>query len=134
MFAESLTEPSVFYFDVVHDQASSQPEAWNAYSLYLEYLEEIAYNRYSKHLAKTLYNRFQSFQDPAKAVNESELQAIGVSLPTGISEMSFDSSPDIQTRTAIEKTVKQFFQVLNEKHIGETLKFIYNTGRYGTGD
>ena len=48
--------------------------------------------------------------------------------------MSFDSSPDIQTRTAIEKTVKQFFQVLNEKHIGEALKFIYNTGRYGTGD
>lgn len=58
-FATSEAEPAVFYFDVVHDQAASQPESWNAYSLYLEYLEDIAYNRFSKHLAKTLYNRFQ---------------------------------------------------------------------------
>ena len=47
--------------------------------------------------------------------------------------MDLSNSPDIQTETIIRKATKQFFEIFNEKYVGDILKFAYNTGRYSDG-
>lgn len=58
---------------------------------------------------------------------------MGIELPE-MEIMDFTSIPDVQSREMVNKSVKQFFEVFNEKHIGDILKFVYNTGRYGSGN
>ncbi|MDD2745687.1 MAG: VCBS repeat-containing protein, partial [Candidatus Gracilibacteria bacterium] len=132
VFANMSQEPYVFYLDVTHDQKAASAANWKSYNLGLEYLEDISYNRFNKHLAKTLYDKFQGFQDATEDVNPDELAELGIVVPK-IDAMDFSSSPDVQTRTAITKVTKQFFEIFNEKYLGDILKYIYNTGRYGDG-
>lgn len=132
VFANMSQEPYVFYLDVTHDQKAASASNWKSYNLGLEYLEDISYNRFNKHLAKTLYDKFQGFQDATEDVNPAELAELGIVVPK-IDAMDFSSSPDAQTRTAINKVTKQFFEIFNEKYLGDILKYIYNTGRYGDG-
>lgn len=124
--------PHVFYLDVLHDQKAASASNWKSYNLGMEYLEDLSYNRFNKHLAKTLYEKFQGFQDATADVNPAELAELGIVVPK-MDTMNFESSPDIQTRAAITKVTKQFFEIFNEKYIGDILKFVYNTGRYGDG-
>jgi hypothetical protein len=122
--------PRVFYLDVLHDQKAASASNWKSYNLGMEYLEDLSYNRFNKHLAKTLYEKFQGFQDATEGINSAELAELGITVPK-METMNFESSPDIQTRTAILKVTKQFFEIFNEKYIGDILKLVYNTGRYG---
>ncbi len=133
IFSNPLQEPYVFYMDLTHDQAAVKPVDWKAYNLGLEYMEDIAYNRFNKHLAKTLYDAYQRFQDSADGTDAATLAELGVSIPQ-IETTDFSSSPDIQTKASILKTTKQFFEIFNEKHIGDILKFVYNTGRYSASN
>ncbi len=132
VFANSLQEPYVFYLDITHDQAATKPADWKAYNLGLQYLEDLAYNRFNKHLATELYTKYQSFQNTGDAVNPDELKALGIEIPK-IDGIDFSGAPDIQTKASILKTTKQFFEIFNDKYIGDILKFVYNTGRYGDG-
>jgi hypothetical protein len=132
VFAQTSAEPSVIYLDLYHDQNATKPQDFKAYNTYLKYLEDLSYNRYNKYLAKELYDTYQSFQDPLKDVDPAELKAMGLEFPK-VDAMDFSSTPDIQTRAAILKSVKQFFEVFNEKYIGDILKAVNNTGRYGDG-
>lgn len=132
VFANMSQTPYVFYLDVLHDQKAASASSWKSYNLGLEYLEDLSYNRFNKHLAKTLYEKFQGFQDATADVNPAELAELGIEVPQ-MDTMNFDSSPDIQTRAAITKVTKQFYEVFNEKYLGDILKFVYNTGRYGDG-
>lgn len=135
-FEKSLSEPYVFYLDAYHDQQSSLIAEWNAYKTYLDNIEEISYNRFNKYLAKKLYDSYQEFMAESDGV-----AIIGSGSTAGFTEdllkqlqensMDFSTAPDIQTRTSILKSVKQFFEFFNEKHIGDILKAVYNTGRYG---
>jgi hypothetical protein len=45
--------------------------------------------------------------------------------------MDMSKAPDITTKDIIEKSVKQFFEVFNAKYMGDVLRYIHNTGRYG---
>ena len=47
------------------------------------------------------------------------------------STMDMSKAPDITTKDIIEKSVKQFFEVFNAKYMGDVLRYVYNTGRYG---
>jgi hypothetical protein len=132
VFAQTSAEPSVIYLDLYHDQNATKPQDFKAYNTYLKYLEDLSYNRYNKYLAKELYDTYQSFQDPLKDIDPTELKAMGLEFPK-VDAIDFTSTPDIQTRPAILKSVKQFFEVFNEKYIGDILKAVNNTGRYGDG-
>jgi hypothetical protein len=132
VFAHMSSEPYVFYLDITHDQKASSASNWKAYNLSLEYLEDITYNRFNKYLAKTLYEKFQGFQNATENLNPDEKTELGIAIPS-LDTMDFSTSPDIQTRAAITKVTKQFFEIFNEKYLGDILKFVYNTGRYGDG-
>lgn len=130
-FLSSLAEPAVFYLDAFHDQESTSLANWKAYGLYLDNLEDIAYNRFNKHLAKTLYEAYQGFMDSGISTLDPATDALANQM--GKDSIDFSSAPDIQTKAAILKSVKQFLEVFNEKYLGDILKFVYNTGRYGDG-
>lgn len=124
------TEPRVFYMDTFHDQEASSPDLWKSYNLYLDNIEDITYNRFNKYLAKKLYDVSQSFY----AINSATVTnpAIKSILDTySGSTMDISKAPDITTKDIIEKSVKQFFEVFNAKYMGDVLRYIYNTGRYG---
>lgn len=121
----------MFYLDAFHDQESTSLANWKAYGLYLDNLEDIAYNRFNKHLAKTLYESYQSFLDTGASNLDPAVGKLASQI--GKDTIDFSHAPDIQTKTAILKSVKQFLEVFNEKYLGDILKFVYNTGRYGDG-
>lgn len=79
-----------------------------------------------------MYDKYEAFQKSADGIDTAELAALGIQIPD-INATDFSSAPDIQTRTAIMKIAKQFYEVINEKYVGDILKFVYNTGRYGDG-
>lgn len=132
LFAPENTkmEPRVFYMDTFHDQEASSPDLWKSYNLYLENIEDIAYNRFNKYLAKKLYDASQGFYSlNGEDVSDPTIKKI---LETNSSAtLDISKAPDITTKDVIEKSVKQFFEVLNTKYMGDVLRYIHNTGRYG---
>lgn len=126
----TLTEPRVFYMDAFHDQETSSPEIWKSYNLYLENIEDIAYRRFNKYFAKKLYDASQGFYSMnSTSVKDPAIKSI-LDAYSG-STMDLSKVPDITTKDIIEKSVKQFFEVLNAKYMGDILRYIHNTGRYG---
>lgn len=124
------TEPRVFYMDTLHDQETSSPEMWKSYKLYMENIEEIAYRRFNKYLANKLYEASQGFYGLNSAsVKDPTIKSI-LDAYSG-SAMNLAKVPDIATKDIIEKSVKQFFEVFNTKYMGDILRYIHNTGRYG---
>jgi len=49
------------------------------------------------------------------------------------STLDTSKSPDITTKDIIEKSAKQFFEVLSSKYMGDILRYVNNTGRYSDG-
>lgn len=128
-----LPEPYVFYYDAYHDQLASRPAEWKAYQMMLAYAEELAYNRFNKHLAKTVYEAYQGYM--GNDVPDASGTEIGKILEeNGGSKLNFDNAPDVQTREPIEKSLKRFFEVMNEKYLGDILRYVHNAGRYGIGN
>lgn len=124
------TEPRVFYMDAFHDQQTSSPDLFKSYNLLLENIEDIAYNRFNKYLAKKLYDASQGFYSlNSESVADPTIKSI-LEAYSG-STMDLSKAPDITTKDIIEKSVKQFFEVFNAKYMGDILKYIHNTGRYG---
>ena len=123
-------EPRVFYMDTFHDQKTSSPDIWKSYNLYLENIEDITYRRFNKYLAQKLYDSSQGFYGlDAKTVKDPTIKSI---LETNLtSPMDLSKIPDITTKDIIEKSTKQFFEVLNGKYMGDVLRYIHNAGRYG---
>lgn len=123
-------EPRVFYMDTFHDQEASSPDIWKSYNMYLENIEDISYRRFNKYLAKKLYDASQSFYGiKSEDVKDPAIKAI-LEAYSG-STMDISKAPDITTKDIIEKSVKQFFEVFNGKYMGDVLRYIHNTGRYG---
>lgn len=123
-------EPRVFYMDTVHDQEASSYENWKSYNLYLENIEDITYHRFNKSLAKKLYDASQGFYNlDSTTVKDPSIKAI-LDAYSG-STMDLSKAPDITTKDVIQKSVKQFFEVFNGKYMGDILRYIHNTGRYG---
>ncbi len=131
VFANSRIEPSMLYIDLFHNQKASRLPDWKAYNLYLENLEDIAYNRFNKHLAQRLYDTYQKILDDSGDISSEDIKEFTGLSAAGTSDLSLKTTPDVQTRAIILKSVKQFFEVINEKHIGDILKYVYYTGRYG---
>lgn len=126
-------EPRVFYMDTFHDQEASSPDLWKSYNLYLDNIEDITYNRFNKYLAKKLYDASQSFYGINSAtVTDPAIKSI-LDTYSG-STMDISKAPDITTKDIIEKSVKQFFEVFNAKYMGDVLRYVYNTGRYGNAN
>lgn len=123
-------EPRVFYMDTFHDQETSSPEMWKSYNLYLENIEDITYRRFNKYLAKKLYDASQGIYSlNSDSVKDPTIRSI-LETYSG-STMDISRAPDITTKDIIEKSVKQFFEVFNAKYMGDVLRYIHNTGRYG---
>ncbi len=124
-------EPRVFYMDAFHDQETSSPDIWKSYNLYLDNIEDIAYRRFNKYFAKKLYDASQGYYGIDKnTVSDPGIKSI---LEANASAtMDLAKTPDITTKDIIEKSVKQFFEVLNAKYMGDVLRFIHNAGRYGS--
>ena len=128
--ANTPSEPRVFYMDAYHDQQTSSPDIWKSYNLYLENIEDITYHRFNKYFAKKLYDASQGFYSlKSSEVKNEEIKSI-LEKYSG-STMDISSAPDITTKDVIEKSVKQFFEVFNAKYMGDILRYIHNTGRYG---
>ena len=124
------TEPRVFYMDAFHDQETSSPDVWKSYTMYLDNIEDITYRRFNKYLAKKLYDASQGFY----SIQSSEVQDVKIKAileANAGATMDISNAPDITTKDIIEKTVKQFFEVFNAKYMGDILRYIHNTGRYG---
>ncbi|MDD2566021.1 MAG: VCBS repeat-containing protein [Candidatus Gracilibacteria bacterium] len=135
--SQTEQEPYVFYYDGKRDAESSSYSLWKGYELYIQNIEDLAYNRYNKYLAKKLSDLFYGntqdetsnlFKD-AGAANPDLLAYVNSNLSNSSPDTS--SVPDVMTKQIITAVTKQFFQVFNEKYIGDILKFAYNTGRYG---
>lgn len=126
-------EPRVFYMDTFHDQEASSPDIWKSYNLYLDNVEDITYRRFNKYLAKKLYDASQGFYSLNSAsVTDPAIKSI-LDAYSG-STMDISKAPDITTKDIIEKSVKQFFEVFNAKYMGDILRYVHNTGRYGDTD
>lgn len=124
------TEPRVFYMDTFHDQETSSPEIWKSYNLYLDNIEDISYRRFNKYLAKKLYDASQGFYElKTSTIGDPAIKAILDAYSGSATDLS--KAPDITTKDIIEKSVKQFFEVFNEKYMGDILRFVHNAGRYG---
>lgn len=124
------TEPRVFYMDTFHDQETSSPDIWKSYNLYLENIEDITYRRFNKYLAKKLYDASQGFYSiDSKSVQDPTIKSLLETYSGSTTDIS--QAPDITTKDIIEKSVKQFFEVLNAKYMGDVLRYVHNTGRYG---
>lgn len=123
-------EPKVFYMDAFHDQKTSSVENWKSYELYLKNVEDLAYNRFNKYLAKSLYDASQNiFSVDTSELSDPNLQKI-LSMREQ-SSLDLSKTPDIATKDIIEKSLKKFFEVVNAKYLGDVLRYIHNTGRYG---
>lgn len=120
------TEPRVFYMDALHDQETASADSWKSYLLYLENIEDIAYHRFNKYLAQKIYNATQS---AAEGIIVPGIQSLIDA--NSSTTMDISKTPDITTKDIIEKSVKQFFEVFNAKYMGDVLRYIHNTGRYG---
>ena len=128
----TLKEPRVFYFDGVHDERVSGFTNWKLYDTYLKNIEDLSYNRFSKYLAKKLYDTANEiFTIDGTSIQNPEIKKM-LAENSG-STMDFASSPDITTKQVIEKATKQFFEIFNPSYMGDILRFVHNTGRYGDG-
>lgn len=133
-FGASLSEPYVFYFDSLRDNLTFQESNRKAYLNYLNNLEDISYNRFTKYLAKQIYDSamLSSKDEITNTLSGSLNKELADSLAGSSSSMDFANVPDSQAKTIINGAIKQFFAIFNEKYIGDILKYVYDTGRYGT--
>lgn len=137
VFATSLQEPYVFYYDGKRDESAASYSLRKWYELYIKNIEDIAYNRFNKYLSKQLNEAF--YANPNSELSWALLQAWidNPELKSYIdanlwgSWIDTSNSPDVMTKSIIDKLTKKFFQVFNEKYIWDILKYVYNTGRYG---
>lgn len=117
--------------DTFHDQSTSSLENWKSYQLYLENIEDLAYNRFNKYLAKSIYDATQNiFTVDGSGITDPDLRKL-LNTQTSAATLDLSKIPDIATKDIIEKSTKQFFQVFNAKYLGDVLRYIHNTGRYG---
>ncbi|MCK9272556.1 hypothetical protein M0P65_03345 [Candidatus Gracilibacteria bacterium] len=133
-FSASLSEPYVFYFDGLRDNLTFQDSNWKAYLNYLNNLEDISYNRFTKYLAKQIQNSAMllSKGEITNTLSGSLNPELADALADSGSLLDFNSVPDSQAKNIITGAIKQFFSIFNEKYIGDILKYVYDTGRYGT--
>lgn len=128
--ANTKKEPRVFYMDAFHDQEASSPDMWKSYNLYLDNIEDIAYRRFNKYLARKLYDASQGFYS-LKSTDVTDPTIKSILEANSGATMNISNAPDITTKDIIEKSVKQFFEVFNAKYMGDVLRYVHNTGRYG---
>lgn len=126
--AFSITEPYVFYFDGTGDQLSSSPMNWKAYKNHLANVEDITYQRYSKYLAQKLLEKYQEAQNvDLGQFGQDVKDALGSYKDEASSILS---SPDIQSKKIIDKSAKQFFEILGTGYLSDIMKHFSDSGRY----
>lgn len=136
VFQNSLAEPYVFYYDWKRDVDTSSFNLWKGYELWMENIEDIAYFRYTGYLAKKISESFFTNTDndiknwlDAAWINDPAIQSY-------INGNIWTSGPDtrktplVWNKKVIESTTKLFFQIFNEKYLGDILKHVFNTWRY----
>ena len=128
--SQSQNPPYVFFFDGYHDQLATSLVNWKSYQRYMEHQEDFAYARYNKHLAEELVGEMQDDMEAELGeAGRSMLASLGQS--SALASMNFALIPDIQSKQIIEKAVNPFYKILNEKYVGDLLRYAYDSGRYG---
>jgi len=122
-------KPYVFYFDQFREEKSLSYAKYLWYKAYLENKEDIVYHRYSKSLADKIKNSVLSptTKDIKKLVKEINPS---FSYETKNSWPDIKNTPDILTKTIIDKVSKNFIETINSSKIWEFRKNVNNAGRY----
>jgi hypothetical protein len=133
-FTPTIIPPRVFYYDGYYESQSVTLRSLFQYALGMENSENLAYNRFTKYLLGDINTALGQFDAANDAENNAELTSLG--LPTGTDGFDADTlrkMPDIKTEIPIKKLLKNFKSIINDKTLGDALKYIHNAGRYNSG-
>lgn len=127
-------EKKIFFSDLIHEKERINKDVYQYYLRYLDGMEDLAYMRYNKFWANEVTNAASGSLGDALA--ESDIlteQGEEFFEMTGGSGGITAQLPDVQSKTAIDQSLQQYYQLLT-KYISEVNDWVQYTGRYFRGD